>query len=264
MNNLRLMLPDAVASHCSYLVDSGAPSGVIKAGWDLEELAAAIRVGGTASPGVKFARLPLSRRSKEIGRALALKPFTRRAWGRDRCLSILTMPGLRWPFESRLLNQREPPGRLCRAVRPRRTYICGIERDESVFRASLGNIPRHADAHIAHLAAAPFATATIRTDKITRYHRCRFSDFVRMSDFPQDAAWLDFNGWLSDRRWRSVASLWKRLSRVLILTFQVHGSAVTAGGEDPALWVWKELGKPRVLHIHRYCGMVQIGVEKPP
>lgn len=160
-----------------------------------------------ATPGMNYARKnDLS--EKEKARVAVLNLFTKDEWFKG--LSILTMPGMSWGFERMLLLMRE---RRKRALgdggkRPERTYICAIERDEAIYRASFNWMPG-AKHSLAQLPQRDDLPLSMRTYAVARYHRISFEDLVDAPwGKPFDAAWLDFNGPITSQRMEKIARFW--------------------------------------------------------
>lgn len=126
--------------------------------------------------------------------------FTRQMW--PKSLSILTMPGLDWTFEDALLRSREGNFYDHRGERgPRRTFITAIERTEAIYRAAVKKMPGLLNG-LKQKESPPYATASLKTPQIMRFHRCEFErladHYVKHREHGFDAAWLDFTGPLTN------------------------------------------------------------------
>lgn len=96
--------------------------------------------------------------------------------------------------------------------------------------ASMKSMPG-AESGIAVLDAPAWSQKTIRTYPITRYHMVSLEDLVPHLSHPFHAAWLDFNGQLTDKRIESIARLWDGfISETLVVT--ALNGRVAGGGKD--------------------------------
>lgn len=242
-------------------------------GWhELADQIAASR--SRIDPGIAFARkqqedeLPWKEEARE--RVLTLFDLE----GHPHDLTILTMPGAHWRFEYGLLQ--------CRPTVSGRpfTRISAIERNEATFRLGLRNMPGRGTARrrtddIVVLPTAPYATATVSTTLIQRYHRCAFEDLAYQANRKYNGAWLDFNGPLSTARLRALRAFWRKNvtanGRVILTVLDGRYDALTgeaiqkAGGVLP--WLTKSLPAAEVLESCRYAepaAMLQIALHKMP
>jgi len=175
-------------------------------------------------PGIAWARLG-ERHEKDRARNDVLELLTADAF-RTKKLRILTFPGIWWEFERLLIAQRigmRPGGDL--ALRFRRLHIVALEREETIFRAAVANMPRFGTIRI--VETPTFATAAVKTECIQRFFRTSFEDYVlRENATPGvaprqcfDAAWLDFNGHIGPRRLEAIGQFWNnQLRRLLVVT----------------------------------------------
>lgn len=172
----------------------------------------------TNRPGHAFAR-PGERPEKTAARDAILRLFSRRAWPNG--LKIVTMPGLNWIFERRLLEMRESSGKLNRG-KLSRTYIWSIEGDEGIFRSSLANMPGCSHG-LAERWAVEGSTCAMRTPLIQRYNRCWFEDYAHLDHPSVDAAWFDFNGPLTERRLEGLVRFWENRVRSYLIVTVLNG-----------------------------------------
>lgn len=269
------------------------PIGGPLAEMTMQELASWASCLSKATPGMLYAR-KMNYTEKEKARVAVLRLFS----GRDRPkgLSIVTMPGITWGFERMLLLMRErrPYALGDGGRKTKRTYIEAIERDESIYRASLNWIPGGGDslAQLPELEGKPMA---IRTYAVSRYHRISFEDYVdAWWHQPHDAAWLDFNGPITSQRMEKIGRFWRdKIRWRMVITWmnarydaeairqigevKEHAGAsstallnnVSVGlGRDALDWVeatLRQCASIRVLHRMSYrdtSPMLQLAVEK--
>jgi hypothetical protein len=236
---------------------------------DMEELA--VEVSRKQTPGMAFATpQPGGRPEKVKARRLILKWLTQDR--RPKGLSIVTMPGLRWEFERELLMMREGPSNN-RRNKVHRTYICGIEGDEAIYRAALAHIPGASgpDGKINQLTKLGSATCSVRTPMIVRYHRCWFEDFAYEPGPPEDAAWFDFNGPLSIKRLEALKTFWSTRIRwalwitVLNARYEEAVGNLLKGHSNAAHFLKQHLGAREMIDPWFYgdtSPMMQVGFLK--
>lgn len=272
------------------------PVGGSLAEMTMHELASWASCLSKITPGMGYAR-KMNYTEKEKARVAVLRLFSKREWPTG--LSIVTMPGITWGFERMLLLMRERRKRALgdHGRRPERTFIEAIERDETIYRASLNWIPGGSTS-LAQLAAMDNKPLTLRTWAITRYHKISFEDYVdAWWHQPHDAAWLDFNGPITSQRMERIARLWhEKIRWRMVLTWmdaRYDAEALRQIGEvkehaddgpltDPRIvkesssvrlggvfrWIEGSLGVDtsiRVLHRISYrdtSPMLQLAVEK--
>jgi|ERR1043165_1314612 hypothetical protein len=271
------------------------PVGGPLAGMTMQELASWASCLDKATPGMLYAR-KMNYTEKEKARIAVLRLFSSRAWPKG--LSIVTMPGITWGFERMLLLMRERRRYALgdQGKGTKRTYIEAIERDESIYRASLNWIPGGADS-LAQLPATNNKPLAVRTRAVTRYHRISFEDFVDACwHQPHDAAWLDFNGPITSQRLEKISRFWRdKIRWRMVLTWMnarydaeatrqigevkernlSNGPSSLCGldserltGMEGLYWVeeaLRHISSARVLHRISYrdtSPMLQIAVEK--
>lgn len=190
----------------------------------MEELAARQKILAP-SGGVQFAR-NADGEEKAKARQLVLDLFTREKW--DRPLNMLTMPGLHWRFERKLLALRDP-GWMQRAS-PRGTHFTGIENDRSIYFAGVTQMPgvetpRRLIKPVKR-ERFPFAEMAVKS-RFASYFFANVDDFMRHEWEPApyreqvgwDAAWLDYTGPLSIERLHAIQHFYQNNIRdVLVVT----------------------------------------------
>lgn len=219
------------------------------------------------SGGVLFARNP-DREEKDAARQLILDLFTRDA--RPEHLRILTMPGLDWRFERKLLGKRE--GDWMRHAGASNTRITAIENDRYIYYAAVHKMPglHTKRALTTILKAAPFAEQTVKTKFVGAFHFANIDDLMAETTEAWDAAWLDYTGPLTVERMKLIAQFFERSVRgTLVVTAlkarhnrETSNAIERAGGHSE--WVRKHL-PGTVLHDIEYFDtspMAQIAVRK--
>src|SRR5512143_186620 len=184
---------------------------------NIEELAAIQQV--RPSGGMIFARNP-DREQKDAARQKILDLFSPKAWPKH--LSILTMPGLDWRFERKLLGRRD--GDWMRKAGPGATKYTCIENDRFIYYSAAHKMPglNTRRALTRYLAAPSFAERTVATKFISAFHFANVDDLMleATGEFDRwDAVWLDYTGPLSVERLNLIASFYQRAIRsTLIVT----------------------------------------------
>lgn len=232
---------------------------------DVEELAAMQQV--RPSGGVLFARNP-DREQKDAARQQIIDLFTWEA--RPEPLSILTMPGLDWRFERKLLGKRE--GDWMRKAGPQNTRVTSIENDRFIYYSAVHKMPGTDTKRplVVHLEAEQFAERTVKTKFISKFHFANVDDLMAETTESWDAVWLDYTGPLTVERLRLIERFYERSVRdTLVVTAlkarynKETGLAVLrAGGHSQ--WLRKHL-PGEVLHDLEYFDtspMAQIAVRK--
>lgn len=219
---------------------------------DIEELAAMQHA--RPSGGMLFARNP-DREHKDAARQMILDMLTGDAWPEP--LSILSMPGLDWRFERKLLGKRE--GDWMRKAEPLRTRITAVENDRFIYYSAAHKMPGlHTRRALTSMRTpAAYAERTIGTRFVDRFHFANVDDLMTESDEAWDVAWLDYTGPLTLDRLRLIARFFQSsVRRVLIVTAlkaryrkDVAEAIVRAGG----YWQWLRAALPgTVMHEHEY------------
>ncbi len=173
---------------------------------NMEELAARQRTI-KASSGIQFART-VNREQKDAARQQIIDLFSPSVWpGR---LRMLTMPGLEWRFERKLLGKRE--GNWMQKRGPERTYFTCIENDRALYFASMAKIPG-AETRSAKLTMLPppdFAELALKTRFIGGHFFANVDDLIRQTQWTFDAAWLDYTGPMSVERLKLLERFYQR------------------------------------------------------
>lgn len=220
--------------------------------------------------GVHFARAA-NRPEKKAARRMV----TELVWNWPGKFTILTMPGLEWWFERDLLHRREAASRLRAAGKwvgaSKRTQIIGVEREESLFLASLKWMPG-ADV-VVHKAALPSGGSCIRSRLIRSFYHTTVEAYAREKHSALTAAWLDFSGPLTDERLAAIERLWNiRKTEFLILSCMRarHQPSITAALEAAGGWaglLTSHCAGATVAHEHFYADdapMVQVALRRSP
>jgi len=130
-------------------------------------------------------------------------------------IKTLTMPGLRWVFERQLLHNREGKKFSEQSRRPRKTYLACIEKEEELFRVAFKLMPGFTHG-VVDIDPAPYATTTVRTYHIQRFHRADaltlMNYYVANESFDHSFhfVWLDFTGQLSMKRLIVIRRFWQK------------------------------------------------------
>lgn len=219
---------------------------------NIEELAAIQQV--RPSGGIMFARNP-DRQHKDEARQKILDLFLPDQ--HPEPLKILTMPGLDWRFERKLLGKRE--GDWMRKEKPQRTHITACENDRFIYYSAVHKIPglHTRRALTAMRDPAPFAEQSVGTKFVHRFHFANVDDLMAESDDSWDAVWLDYIGPLTIERLRLISQFFDAsVRKTLIITAlkarynKATSQAIqSAGGYFE--WLRKHL-TGNVLHEHEY------------
>lgn len=232
---------------------------------DIEELAAIQQT--RPSGGMLFARNP-DREQKDAARRKILDLFTFDA--HPTKLRILTMPGLDWRFERKLLGRRE--GDWMRKAGPQHTTITAIENDRFIYYSAVHHMPGlHTKRPMTWFMPAPsYAERTVRTKFIQQFHFASVDDLMAETNEVWDTAWLDYTGPLSVQRMKIIARFFERsVSNTLVVTAlkarynrETSDAIDRAGGHSE--WMRKHLPGD-VLHDIEYFDtspMSQIAIRK--
>jgi hypothetical protein len=233
---------------------------------NMEELAMRQR-SIKASGGIEFARTT-ERDQKDAARQQIIDMFSLSVWpGR---LRMLTMPGLDWRFERKLLGRRE--GNWMHKRAPERTYFTCVENDRALYYASVAKIPGvdTRGAKLTILQPPKFAEYGLKTKFIGGYFFANMDDLMRSTGWTFDAAWLDYTGPMSVERLKLIESFYQRsVYNILIVTVlrarwtQAAVEAIErAGGHSE--WLHAHL-PGEVLHNLEYndtVPMTQFAVRK--
>lgn len=237
---------------------------------NMEELAAHQR-GTQARSGVLFAR-NTDREQKDDARQRILDLFDPSVWPRN--LSILTMPGLDWRFERKLLGSREV-GWMRKFERPKRTFITSIENDRAIYYSAVAEMPGGETLNpLTKICNPPsFAEQSVKTKFIRgQFFFANVDDLMRETAWEFDAVWLDYTGPMSKDRMRLIEQFYHRSVRhTLVVTVlkarwnrETSAAIKRAGGHSE--WLRKHL-PGEVLHDIEYFDtspMAQFAVRKEP
>lgn len=237
--------------------------------YSMEELAARQR-SIKPSGGVLFARVS-DREQKYAARERIVELFSPQAWpGR---LHMLTMPGLEWRFERRLLGEREPG--WMRRPHPRRTRFTSFENDRAVYYSAISTMPglHTPNAYLRKLKQVSFAEMGFKT-VCGAYFFANVDDMMVSEDWRDgsawDAAWFDYTGPMTVKRLSLIEQFYQRkVSQILIVTVlkarwdrETVVAIKRAGGHSE--WLHKHL-PGSILHDMEYndaAPMAQFAVRK--
>ena len=232
---------------------------------DIEELAAIQQ--GRPSGGMLFARNP-DREQKDAARQQILNLLTKEA--HPEHLSILTMPGIDWRFERKLLGKRE--GDWFRKAAPTLTRLTSVENDRFIYYSAVHQMPglntKRPLATI--MKPAPFAERTVRTKFLDAFHFANVDDLMAETTSAWDVVWLDYTGPLTVERLRLIARFYERaVNETLIITalkarYNRDASAAIERAGGHSEWVRKHI-HGHVLHDIEYFDtspMAQIAITK--
>lgn len=232
---------------------------------DIEELAATQKK--QPSGGMLFARNP-EREHKDAARQKIIDLFTFEA--HEGPLSILTMPGLDWRFERKLLGKRE--GDWMRLAIPKRTKITAVENDRYIYYSAVHKMPGlDTKRPLATIQKpAPFAERAVSTKFIDRFHFANVDDLMRETDDAWDAVWLDYTGPLTVERLQLISRFFERSVRktLVITALRARENRTTTHSIERAggYWPWLRANLPgEILHEHEYFDtspMAQFAVSK--
>jgi len=219
------------------------------------------------SGGIVFAR-NADGDEKSWARQHVLDLFAPDRWnGR---LHLLTMPGVAWRFERKLLGIREVG--WMRAPSPRRTLFTSIENDRAIYFAAAGQMPGVHTPRALIKQNNKFAFTEIGVKSAYASFLFGNVDDLMKSDWatPWDAAWLDYTGPMSVKRLEIIAQFWHRYIReILVVTAlkarwdQKTSAAIDAAGGHSE-WLRDHLDG-EVLHDIEYVDtspMAQFAVRK--
>ncbi len=239
----------------------------------MEELAIHL-ITAPVTGGIAFARKS-DREQKDIARTMIIDLFTPIMWPTG--LNILSMPGLEWKFERKLLGKRE--GDWFRKPSPHRTYITAIENDRAIYHGGLVNMPglQQEGSINKVLPATKFAERVVRNTWVNRYFFGNVDDLMREQpeEHKYDAAWLDYTGPMSLERAHLINKFFDNSIRsTLVLTnlkarWNAHTSAQIANCGSYESWAEKTfLREHELLHYIEYqdgpSPMAQLAMRKRP
>ena len=224
--------------------------------------------------GMLFAR-GKNREQKDIARERILELFTLEAWPDH--LGMLTMPGVDWRFERKLLGMREP-GWMNKREYPSKTGITCIENDRSIYHGAIAEMPglQTFKALTKVKTPPPFAERALKTKFIKRFYFANVDELMNETVTENwraqfDAVWLDYTGPMSVDRLRIIERFYAQsIRRVLIITVlkarwnkDSSRAIERAGGHSE--WLRKHI-PGEILHEIEYSDttpMMQIAIRKP-
>lgn len=255
------------------LHEIAAPRPLSRCG--LEELAVH-QITATPSGGVLFAR------KKERGEKDEARRYIVDLLGDVEAfptLSVLTLPGLEWKFENKLLGRREGNWAGKDRPGPTRTTLTCIENDRSIYHAAIMQMPgmkhwrnaQRTNPPIKVLQAPSFAERAIANPWVDGFYFGNVDDLMRSDTRMFDAAWLDYTGPLTCERVALIRQFFeKRVRHVLVVTAlrarwtRETSDAITRAGGHSA-WFLRGM-RADVLHDINYqdgpSPMAQIAVAK--
>lgn len=138
-------------------------------------------------------------------------------------LRVLSMPGLDWRFEVKLLGRREGDWARGGMPGPQRTNLTCVENDRALYRAAVTRMPgmaRHWKMH-KHLTTneplrmetpPAWAECSMSNAWVDRFHFANVDDLMAglPDDAQFDAVWLDYTGFMTVKRLAVVARFYQR------------------------------------------------------
>lgn len=215
--------------------------------------------------GVAFARKDDDQGKRDARNAIA-QMLTLEAM--PGCISILTMPGVGWHFEGKLLKLREPNWRTQPMTQTMR--LTCVENDRFIYYSATTRMPgKHT---LMRAVERPeYAERVMGNGIIDRYEFANVDD-VMQSGETFDFVWLDYTGPLSLPRMKVMQDFWlKRVRKTLVVTSlkarwtrETSDRITRRGGVLP--WLRESLSGQVAHEIEYQDGaspMVQFAVTKP-
>ncbi len=242
----------------------------------LEELAVH-QITATPSGGVLFAR------KKERGEKDEARRYIVDLLGDKEAfptLSMLTMPGLDWRFENKLLGRREGNWYGGKATSAACTKLTCIENDRSIYHAAMLQMPgmknwknrwRQTNPVINVKPGTKFAERDIGNPWIEDYYFGNVDDLMATPPKQFDAAWLDYTGPLSIERLALIQRFFQSsVNGVLVVTalrarYNVKTSAAIIRAGSYSDWFWQSMPGVKLHEINYQDGvspMAQFAVMK--
>lgn len=233
----------------------------------IEELAAQQQMNERRrmTGGVMFARKEDTSQKDEARNAI-LALLTKEVMpGR---LSVLTLPGLHWSFETRLMKQRDPYWRCQQDISNTR-FTC-VENDRFVYYSSATKMPGNRGTVVRSLERPRYAELSMGNGIVDRYVFANVDDLMQDRAECFDVAWLDYTGPLSVARMKIIERFWRdQVSKVLIVaSLKARWNKETSRAIDRhgscAEWIKARL-PGEVLHEMEYFDsspMVQVAISK--
>ncbi len=238
---------------------------------NLEELAAQSSMNERRerlTSGVSFAQ-KLEHAEKDAAREQILQLAAKMHTPGQR-LRTLTMPGMSWMFESRLLKRIEPTWRTQQRVKA--IELTCIENDRFIYNSAATKMPGNKGTMLRTLERPPYAELALGNGIIERFIFANVDDAI-VHEHGFDLVWLDYTGPLSVDRIRKIRAFWLAEScRVLVVTsLKARWNKETARAIERAGGViaWQRKHLPgTVLHELEYqdgaSPMVQFAVRHTP
>ena len=236
---------------------------------NMEELAAWQR-SVQARGGVLFAR-SIDGEQKTAARERVLNLFTPDRW--PNRLHMLTMPGVQWRFERKLLGAREVG--WFKQPTPRMTYFTSIESDRALYFASVTQMPglNTPNAELKRTKPYSFAEMGLKT-RYASFFFANMDDLMALALTNGwsgwDAVWLDYTGPLTIERLALIARFYKHCVRsILVITSlkarfnETTTQAIAASGGHSA-WLRNHL-EGELLHDLEYfdtSAIAQFAIRK--
>lgn len=168
-----------------------------------------------SSGGVMFARKDEfdDHAEKDAARAAILALLTIEA--QPGCVSVLSMPGLSWTFESALLKQREPNWRNQQTTET--MHLTCVENDRFIYYSAATKVPGK-DTLMRSLERPEYAERAMGNGMVDRYAFANVDDLMQSGE-TFDFAWLDYTGPLSLDRMKIIQRFWRESVRsTLVVT----------------------------------------------
>jgi hypothetical protein len=183
----------------------------------MEELAARQHTLQNPSGGIAFAR-NVDGEQKTAAREKVLELFTRGRWPGH--LHMLTLPGIQWRFERKLLGVREV-GWL-RKERPNGTYFTACENDRAIYFAAVAQMPglHTPESELKRIKHYSFAEMGVKTSYASFFFG-NADDMMALDCWNSGwhAAWLDYTGPLTVERMALIRTFFHRyVNNTLIVT----------------------------------------------
>lgn len=235
--------------------------------WGLDELTSSRKLERGTEGGILFAR-NADGDEKTEARKLILDLFQPDVWPSH--LHMITMPGMHWKFERKLLGMRE--GNWMDKSCPSVTHFATVENNRSIFSASLHKMPGLYRSTMKETSPKPFAEIGFRTNFASHFF-CNADDFIAYDNWNNgswNAAWFDYTGPLSIERLSLIKRFCHRqfrLGTLIVTALKARWNMATsdaindAGGYSE--WLRKHLVGD-VLHDIKYMDtspMAQFAVK---
>lgn len=245
----------------------------------IEELAVH-QITAKVSGGVAFARTR-ERGEKDEARRYIVELVEDKQ--RFPTLRMLTMPGVDWRFENKVLGRREGNWIEAQEQTPQCTHLVCAENDRSLYHAAITRMPGvmrsdwanarrvKSNLTIRSLGPTPFAERTVSNKWLEAFYFANVDDLMWQDTSVFDAAWLDYTGPLSVNRMAIIKQFFAHSVRdlLVITALKARWNTPTVQAIDKAgsyaEWVLRSV--PGVVeHYREYqdtaSPMVQIAIRK--